>query len=74
MDFVCGTGLLTLALQPYVRSITGVDNSQGMLDVFQAKIKEQHLNNVKANQLELDNGDVLTGSYHFDRQQHDAAY
>jgi len=64
LDFGCGTGLLTLSLQPFVRSITGVDSSSGMIDVFQAKIKEQHLSNVKANHLDLDNGEVLTGSYH----------
>ena len=64
LDFGCGTGLLTFALQPFVRSITGVDSSSGMLDVFQTKIKEQHLSNVKANYLDLDKGDVLTGSYH----------
>jgi len=64
LDFGCGTGLLTLALQPLVRSITGVDSSPGMLDVFQKKIKEQHLSNVKAKHLDLDKGDVLTGSYH----------
>jgi ubiquinone/menaquinone biosynthesis C-methylase UbiE len=64
LDFGCGTGLLTFALQPFVRSITGVDSSPGMLDVFQTKIKEQHLSNVKANHLDLDNGEVLTGSYH----------
>jgi len=64
LDFGCGTGLLTLALQPFVRSITGVDSSSGMLDVFQTKIKEQQLSNVKANHVDLDKGDVLTGSYH----------
>ena len=64
LDFGCGTGLLALALQPFVRSITGVDSSLGMLDVFKTKIKEQHLSNVKANYLDLDKGDVLTGSYH----------
>lgn len=64
MDFGCGTGLLTFSLQPFVRSITGVDSSQGMLDVFKTKIKEQNLNNVKAEFIDLDNGDVLTGSYH----------
>ena len=64
LDFGCGTGLLTLALQPFVRSITGVDSSSGMLDVFQTKIKEQHLSNVKANYLDLGKGYVLTGSYH----------
>jgi len=63
LDFGCGTGLLTFALQPFVRSITGVDSSRGMLDVFKTKIKEQNLNNVKANYLDLDKGDVLDGSY-----------
>jgi predicted TPR repeat methyltransferase len=38
LDFGCGTGLLALQLQPYVRSITGVDSSQGMLDVLGSKI------------------------------------
>jgi ubiquinone/menaquinone biosynthesis C-methylase UbiE len=64
LDFGCGTGLLTFALQPFVRSITGVDSSQGMLDVFKTKIKEQNLNNVKAEYIDLDKGDILTGSYH----------
>ena len=64
LDFGCGTGLLTFAIQPFVRSITGVDSSQGMLDVFNKKIKEQNLDNVKTNYLNLDKGDVLEGSYH----------
>jgi 2-polyprenyl-3-methyl-5-hydroxy-6-metoxy-1,4-benzoquinol methylase len=64
MDFGCGTGLLTFALQPFVRSITGVDSSEGMLDVFKTKIKEHNLNNVKSDYIDLDKGDVLTGSYH----------
>jgi len=64
LDFGCGTGLLTFALQPFVRSITGADSSHGMLDVFKTKIKEQNLSNVKADYLDLDKGDFLTGSYH----------
>jgi ubiquinone/menaquinone biosynthesis C-methylase UbiE len=64
LDFGCGTGLLTFALQPFVHSITGVDSSQGMIDVFKTKIKEQKLNNVKADYIDLDKGDVLNGSYH----------
>ena len=64
LDFGCGTGLLTLALRPFVRSITGVDSSPGMLEVFKTKIKEQNLNNVKADYIDLDKGDILTGSYH----------
>ena len=31
LDFGCGTGLVTLKLQPFIHSITGVDGSQGMI-------------------------------------------
>ncbi len=64
LDFGCGTGLLTFALQPFVNSITGVDSSQGMLDVFRKKIKERKLENVKAEYIDLEKGDVLKGSFH----------
>jgi ubiquinone/menaquinone biosynthesis C-methylase UbiE len=63
LDFGCGTGLLTLQLQPLVRSITGMDSSQGMLDVLNAKVKAQHLANVKTRCLDLDKGDKLEGAY-----------
>ena len=63
LDFGCGTGLLTLALHPLVRSITGVDSSRGMLDVFRQKIKGNDLTGIKAVHLDLDRGDILTGSY-----------
>lgn len=63
LDFGCGTGLLTIQLQPLVRSITGVDSSQGMLDVFKKRITELKLKKVKALHLDLDSGDTLSGSY-----------
>jgi len=46
LDFGCGTGLLTLALQPLVRRVTGADTSAGMLDVLRAKVRELGLANV----------------------------
>jgi ubiquinone/menaquinone biosynthesis C-methylase UbiE len=64
MDFGCGTGLLTLRLQPFVRSITGVDSSQGMLNVLKAKIEKEHLSNVRPQYLDIELGDVLAGKYH----------
>jgi 2-polyprenyl-3-methyl-5-hydroxy-6-metoxy-1,4-benzoquinol methylase len=64
LDFGCGTGLLSLALQPFVASVTGVDSSHGMLDVFRRKISEKGLKNVKAVYLDLEKGGVLAGSYH----------
>lgn len=63
MDFGCGTGLLTLRLQPFAASITGVDGSRGMLDVLEGKIKDKNLSNVSTLHLDPDNGGRLTGSY-----------
>ena len=64
LDFGCGTGLLTLALQPFVRSITGADSSKGMLDVLQHKIASRNLPNVNIQYLDPDKGAVISGSYH----------
>ncbi|MEN6321380.1 MAG: class I SAM-dependent methyltransferase [Syntrophaceae bacterium] len=64
LDFGCGTGLLTLQLQPLVRSITGVDSSQGMIDVLNSKINEQKLSNVKTELIDIEKGDVLKGKFH----------
>jgi ubiquinone/menaquinone biosynthesis C-methylase UbiE len=47
MDYGCGTGLLTLSLQPLVKEITGVDTSQGMLDVLRDKIQKQVISNIQ---------------------------
>ena len=37
LDFGCGTGLFSLDLRPQVRSLTGADTSQAMLEVFAQK-------------------------------------
>ena len=63
MDFGCGTGLLTIQLQPLVRSITGVDSSQGMLDTLNGKITKLGLPNARTMLVDLDKGDFLSGSY-----------
>ncbi len=64
LDFGCGTGLVTLALQPHVRSITGLDSSRGMLDVLNRKISERNLSNVSTRYLNPDQGGALSGLYH----------
>ena len=64
LDFGCGTGLLTLQLQPVVHSITGVDSSRGMLDALKAKIDRQNLPNIKTQYLDTEKGDILKGTYH----------
>lgn len=63
LDFGCGTGLLTLQLQPLIRSITGVDSSRGMLEVFQVKIAKLQLANVRTRLCDLDQGEMLEGRY-----------
>jgi 2-polyprenyl-3-methyl-5-hydroxy-6-metoxy-1,4-benzoquinol methylase len=62
-DFGCGTGLLSLQFQPMVHSLTGIDGSQGMLEVLQEKIDRLQLANVRTQLVDLDKGDTLTGSY-----------
>jgi ubiquinone/menaquinone biosynthesis C-methylase UbiE len=64
LDFGCGTGLLTLNLQPQVRTVTGVDSSEGMLDKLRAKSESLGLTNVSAQYKDLDSGDILEGEFH----------
>lgn len=63
LDFGCGTGLLTMQLQALVHSVTGVDSSQGMLNVLEAKIKDRNLKNVKTRFLDIEKDGVLEGCY-----------
>lgn len=63
LDFGCGTGLLTLQLQPLVHSITGVDSSRGMLEILNGKISGRKLANARTVLCDLDNGDLLPGKY-----------
>jgi ubiquinone/menaquinone biosynthesis C-methylase UbiE len=64
LDFGCGTGLLTMQLQPFVRSVTGIDSSQGMLDVLNTKIIDRNLANVKTRFVNIEEDSILQGSYH----------
>ena len=64
MDFGCGTGLLGLKLLPQVKSLTGVDSSQGMLAALRNKIKTLGLTNVRAQFLDLASGERPSGRYH----------
>ncbi|MFO7861619.1 MAG: class I SAM-dependent methyltransferase [Desulfosalsimonas sp.] len=63
LDFGCGTGLLTLALQPLVGSVTGVDSSPAMLEMLEKKIKEMAIDNVQTRLLDIDKGEQLSGRF-----------
>lgn len=63
LDFGCGTGLLSLHVADRVKSLTGVDTSTTMLDVFARKADDLGLTNVSTMQLDLDRGDGIAGAY-----------
>ncbi len=64
LDFGCGTGLVTLKLQPLVRSVTGMDSSRGMLGVLESKVADQGSVNVRTQFLDLEQGGKVEGKYH----------
>jgi len=63
LDFGCGTGLLSLALKPRVRSVTGMDTSKGMLEVFNGKILYSGIKGVNTALLEPGRETVIPGRY-----------
>jgi ubiquinone/menaquinone biosynthesis C-methylase UbiE len=63
LDFGCGTGLVTLKIAPHVDFITGVDSSQGMLDVINEKIINLNIKNARTQLIDLENDDELPGEY-----------
>lgn len=63
LDFGCGTGLLSLLIAKKVKSVLGVDNSQGMLKVFEEKIQKQNIINAKTLLHNFDQGDIDLGQF-----------
>ena len=64
LEYGCGTGLLSFALQDAFASITMVDTSQGMLDVLAKKIKLASLDHMHPLLVDLASGSLP--SNHFD--------
>ena len=53
LEYGCGTGLLSFALQPYLQQITLADSSAGMLAVLQEKIASCRIANMRPLKLDL---------------------
>ena len=53
LEYGCGTGLLSFALQPYLGQITLADTSRGMLDVLREKINDAEVGNMHPVRLDL---------------------
>ncbi len=45
-EFGCGTGLVSYYLRDFFKTITLVDNSEGMINVLKEKIKKENINNM----------------------------
>lgn len=63
LDYGCGSGLVTLGLQPFVKKITGADSSRGMLEVLNRKIQELRFPNVDSKLIDLEEQERLKLSY-----------
>lgn len=54
LDYGCGTGLLAFAISDDASSVLGMDNSVGMIEVFNQKAQEFEFDNIKAVQHNID--------------------
>ncbi len=63
LDFGCGTGLVSLKIQPLVREIVCADSSMGMLEVLQSKIRASDLDNISTLYLPEGELSVISGNY-----------
>ena len=63
LDYGCGSGLVTLGIQPHVQSIVGADSSHGMLEVLTRKIQEQGLSNVSTRLIDLTSLDCFDENF-----------
>ena len=64
LDYGCGTGLVTLRIQPLVRSIVGADSSTGMLGMLKLKTEKQQITNVQTRLVDFEHGGTLAGKFH----------
>jgi 2-polyprenyl-3-methyl-5-hydroxy-6-metoxy-1,4-benzoquinol methylase len=63
LDFGCGTGLVSLQVQPYVGSILAVDSAQAMLDILQAKLDAAGVHNIRPQRIAHDGADMPVGPF-----------
>ena len=64
LDYGCGTGLVSLFLLPHIRSVTGADNSPGMLEVLNQKISDGRITNMRVMKLDLEQDSLPDERYH----------
>ena len=63
LDIGTGTGLLLMHFITKVNQITGIDNSQGMLDMLNEKAKKADVSNISTSLFDADKDILKNGSY-----------
>jgi len=63
IDIGTGTGLLLLSFVDKVKHVTGIDNSQGMLDILNDKIIRSKINNISLKHFEADTDKLPENNY-----------
>ena len=53
LEYGCGTGLLSIFLQPHLTNIIAADSSSGMLEVLNAKLIQHNIANITTQYLDL---------------------
>lgn len=63
LDYGSGTGLLALALRPYVGAVTAIDRSKGMLKVLSEKVRLGRISHVDVRFGDAEAGSLSEGGF-----------
>ncbi|MFY9094419.1 class I SAM-dependent methyltransferase, partial [Aliarcobacter butzleri] len=63
LDYGCGTGLIAFNLVEENNEVLGLDNSYGMIEEFNKKVKEKNLSNIKAKKHNILEEDLPKNSF-----------
>lgn len=63
LDYGCGTGLIAFNLVEKNNKVLGLDNSTGMIEEFNKKVKEKNLSNIKAKKHNILEEDLPKNSF-----------
>ncbi|BAK70740.1 class I SAM-dependent methyltransferase [Aliarcobacter butzleri] len=63
LDYGCGTGLIAFNLVEENNEVLGLDNSIGMVEEFNKKVKEKNLSNIKAKKHNILEEDLPKNSF-----------
>ncbi|QDM01225.1 class I SAM-dependent methyltransferase [Aliarcobacter butzleri] len=63
LDYGCGTGLIAFNLVEKNNEVLGLDNSYGMIEEFNKKVREKNLSNIKAKKHNILEEDLPKNSF-----------